>query len=122
MITCDCVDVKIGSYENQVALIPPRGLFKSQRPICIDVCLAREIQELWAKGIKTTGCCCGHNIQEGYIGVSFEFIETMKLMGYNVQINRCRPEDEDSFVPQSLRDGKVSIPACGTEAIPERKS
>ena len=34
----------------------------TQRPIvAVDVCIAGTIERLWAAGIRTRACCCGHN-------------------------------------------------------------
>jgi hypothetical protein len=63
--------------------------------------LLPEILNLWEKGVKTTGCCCGHDRKPPFIGVKEEYIDTMKSLGYNVQPNSCRPTDEDSFVPKT---------------------
>ncbi len=71
--------------------------------ISIDSCLVDEIKELWSKGIRTTGCCCGHNQIAPYIGVVDEDIPKMKEMGYKVAPNPCRPRSEDSFYPKSLK-------------------
>jgi hypothetical protein len=73
--------------------------------VSVDPCLAAEIIELWRLGIVTTGCCCGHNLGGRYlpfIGVREDFIPKMKELGYEVQYNDCRPNDEDSFVPKSV--------------------
>lgn len=68
----------------------------------IDKCLLPEILKLWEMGIKTTGCCCGHGHSEAaYIGVLPEYIPCMKELGYKVRFNKCRPGDEDSFVPKT---------------------
>ena len=81
-----------------------------RRPKCvsIDKCLLPEIIQLWEKGIRTTGCCCGHgNINMAYIGVRFEDIDKMKELGYKVYFNHHRPNDEDSFIPKTkLQYGK----------------
>lgn len=104
---CACVDVEIGSYDNQVELTPPLPLRRNTpdgevaRTVCVDACLAAEIQALWVLGIHTTGCCCGHNKARPFIGVAFEDIPAMKALGYVVQPNPCRPGDEDSFWPKS---------------------
>lgn len=74
---CQCEDVDIGGYQNQVELPTPEHMLKvgslgcyTFRPTtCIDRCLEPLIKELWAKGVVTTGCCCGHNLMDGYIGV-----------------------------------------------------
>lgn len=93
---CHCINIDIGSYRNQVELISPF----SESPICVDRCLEDEIQFLWELGIVTTGCCCGHNQVEAYIGVVPIDIDFMKLLGYQVKFNECRPNDEDSFTPK----------------------
>ncbi len=100
---CDCINVRIGSYDNQVILDKPIWSSK-EKGICVDRCLESEIKELWDKGIITTGCCCGHNVKPelAYIGVENEFIEKMKSMGYEVAYNPSRPNDEDSFTPKTL--------------------
>jgi len=98
------MDVDFGSYDNQVELPRPDHMkartdmpSSNQETICIDRCVSDEIQGLWDRGIRTTGCCCGHNKRAGYIGVIDEDIPAMKKIGYTVYPNDCRPGDEDSF-------------------------
>ena len=102
---------------NKKILYPPKNFItyniitdendKYKNEIQVDECLANEIEELWNKGIKTTGCCCGHGVAAPYIGVTEENIQRMKDLGYEVQFNSCRPEAEDSFVPKTeLNYGK----------------
>ena len=85
---CKCVNIKIGSYDNQVMLKRPEHMIgrtegsSNKKFICIDKCLSEEIQYLWKLGIRTTGCCCGHNIKEGYIGVIKEDRKIMEGLGY----------------------------------------
>lgn len=67
----------------------------------IDKCLLYEVYYLWTLGIKTTGCCCGHGYLKPYIGVYNEHIPTMLKLGYKVQYNSCRPNDNDVFCPKS---------------------
>lgn len=103
---CNCINVEFGSYDNQVELPRPVHMPSTSGvdTICVDKCLKDEILYLWSLGITTTGCCCGHNRGEQYpfIGVAFTDIQKMKELGYKVQPNPCRPEDEDSFVPKSI--------------------
>lgn len=89
---------------------PPQLAREDGRGICVDACLALEVSRLWAEGITTTGCCCGHAVQQGYIGVVDADIPRMKAMGYLVHHNPCRPGDEDSFVPKSLC---IASPSAG---------
>ena len=70
--------------------------------IGIDVCLFEEIQKLWDLKIRTTGCCCGHNERDPYIGVFSEDIPKMKELGYRVQFNPHRPYAQDTFYPVSI--------------------
>ena len=97
---CDCVNVEMGSYGNQVTLKAPS--WSGKDTICVDVCLKDEVLDLWRRGIKTTGCCCGHNKAPPYIGVYDDDIQKMKGMGYWVHFNPCRPGDEDAFIPKSV--------------------
>lgn len=102
---CECKNVKIGSYDNQRSTIMPNGIIMG-----IDRCIFEEIEYLWSLGIETTGCCCGHNIQEGYIGVIKKDIEIMKKSGYKTHINKQNLSDESNFVPKSHYDknGKLN--------------
>ena len=94
----------MGSYNNQITLKMPDGQLMG-----IDKCIAKEIQHLWSYGITTTGCCCGHNTQEGYIGVIDKDIEFMKKSGYKVHFNNSRLSAEDSFIPKShYENGKLN--------------
>jgi len=97
---CECKNIEIGSYKNQVTMKAPN--WSLHEFICVDRCLLNEIKYLWNIGIITTGCCCGHNKLQGYIGVEFKFIPKMKELGYKVAYNFCRPNDEDSFKPKSI--------------------
>ena len=99
MRMCNCKsNIVPQEYGNQVIVLPPF----SNRFLCIDRCLLNEVSLLWSLDIVTTGCCCGHNIAEPYIGVEFEYIDQMKSLGYTVNFNSSRPKDEDSFVPKSI--------------------
>lgn len=87
---------------SRVELFAPQQLARADgRGICVDACLALEVSHLWAAGVTTTGCCCGHGEQEGYIGVIDADIPRMKSFGYLVHQNPCRPGDQDSFIPKS---------------------
>ncbi|HEJ2170549.1 TPA: hypothetical protein ACKP5U_003289 [Pseudomonas aeruginosa] len=74
---CSCDGVEIGDYTNTVELpTPPHmlrigriGCLEFRETICVDKCIANAVQALWDLGIVTTGCCCGHNQADGYIGV-----------------------------------------------------
>lgn len=99
---CDCRNIDIGSYDNQVLLPRPQHM-KGRKEgssadfISVDACLKEEILALWSLGIRTTGCCCGHNKVEGYIGVIPEDVPKMQAIGYQVQYNPYRPEDISTF-------------------------
>ena len=104
---CNCVNVKIGSYDNQVVLQRPLHMKErtegTSNPftVCVDRCIAEEIKYLWSIKVITTGCCCGHNIQGGYIGVIEKEIEFMKKLGYKAHINKQDLRDEKNFIPKS---------------------
>jgi len=112
---CNCINVKMGSYDNQVELPRPKCMLgriegsSNPKTICIDKCIAEEIQYLWSWGVKTTGCCCGHNINEGYIGVIDKDIEFMKKSGYKVLFNKDKLSDERNFIPKSYfnKNGEI---------------
>jgi len=126
---CNCSNVEIGSYNNQTCVDIPSHmedyriyrLSNGLKPvICIDNCILEEIKHLWNLEIKTTGCCCGHNKLDGFIGVVNEDVSKMKQLGYEVRVNEIRPNDEDSFHPKSVNKVKKNcniIPLYGYEVF-----
>lgn len=105
---CNCKNIipqSVECYAQMIVLDAPAHMLNNgRRQICVDPCLSDEIQYLWSLEITTTGCCCGHNIDglPKFIGVSFSDIPKMKSLGYKVSFNRCRPDDEDSFIAKSV--------------------
>lgn len=95
-----CGHADLGTYTGQVILPAPDWLkHKWPTGIGIDVCLALEIQDLWRKGIRTTGHCCGHGSLPGYISVWPEYVEQMKALGY---VADAHPEGwDDHFSPKT---------------------
>ena len=49
-----------GGDQPEVVLPKPEWS-ERERGICVDACIADSIMMLWAHGIVTGGCCCGHN-------------------------------------------------------------
>lgn len=96
---CKCNNIEFGSYGNQIWVHAPAHMPK-ENGYCLDRCVAEEVMQLWMKGITTTGCCCGHNKSEGFIGVIDSDIKRMKELGYEVHFNQSRPNDDDSFKPK----------------------
>ena len=105
-MACNCINVEVGSYNNQIWVHSPAHMPKDNG-YCLDLCIAEEIMSLWRIGITTTGCCCGHSKSTGYIGVIDQDIPKMKSLGYSVQTNPLRPNDEDSFIPKFKPIDKV---------------
>ncbi len=111
---CQCHNVEIGTYNNQVILKAPDNIKifanspdrERKYTVGVDNCIAEEIKFLWDKGIRTTGCCCGHNKYLGYIGVVNKDIDKMLELGYVVQLNFCGLNNLhrlDSFTPKSVK-------------------
>ena len=72
--------------------------------ILVDECLANEIEDLWNKGIRTTGCCCGHGKFLGFINVNENDREKMEQLGYQYYIfdeNFGGEKRKDTFIPKS---------------------
>ncbi len=59
---CDCHS-NAGAFEG--GKTPPAARaapsWSTKRFIAVDACIADVIYMLWANGIVTGGCCCGHN-------------------------------------------------------------
>ena len=100
---CKCVNIKFGTYERKTGMVAPwvdeRGFPKL---VYIDTCLVQEIAELWAKGIRTIECCCGHNSAMGYIAVEERDVDKMVALGYTVAPQaECHDEHfENIFLPK----------------------
>ncbi len=119
---CKCKHTESGVYENQVVLdFPPHMLehYKEsgKTNINVDACIADEIKDLWAHGIRTTGCCCGHNWKFPYIGVVPDDIAKMKALGYKPQYNPWRPPNEDTFFPKVYYPYHNECGKCGDDFV-----
>ena len=103
---CNCINVEIGSYSNQEIVERPSFLkgvnLNESDKIGIDKCLLEEIKYLWSQEIRTTGCCCGHNKVQPYIGVIQVDIQKMIDLGYKVKKNSMYPKSRSSFYPKSV--------------------
>lgn len=103
---CTCENVDFGSYGNQVELTPPQDInimsWDGQRKntVCVDACLAKEIQYLWSKGVMTSGCCCGHKKEAPYIGVFPESESKMLDLGYEFY-EWSTPGRTDTYKPKT---------------------
>lgn len=75
---CNCKNIEVGSYDNQVVL----KNWWNGKSVCVDKCLVEEIKYLWENKIITTGCCCGHNVHRGYINVRKEDHNKMISLKY----------------------------------------
>lgn len=100
---CDCPQDHEGS--NTTSLSAPswsRTMLGDPKPvISVDSCLADEIINLWEEGVKTNGCCCGHNVLEGFIGVSDSSVDKMLDLGY--EMIRIKGYPIGHFYPKSLK-------------------
>lgn len=91
-------------------LTPPKNLIKEnctdeyKTSIQVDDCISEEIKDLWSKGIKTTGCCCGHGMNLGFIQVTDDCIKDMEKLEYIHYVYRSEyggKERKDAFIPKS---------------------
>lgn len=91
-------------------LHPPENFIKYncsdeyKESIQVDECIADEIEELWNKGIKTMGCCCGHGLELGFIQVANDSILKMEKLGYQHYIYTDEfggVERKDAFIPKT---------------------
>lgn len=96
----------------KISILPPKNFIKYnttneyKKIIQIDFCLKQEIQYLWNQGIRTTGCCCGHGRNLGFIQVLDEDINAMYDLGYQNYIYEDDfggVERKDTFIPKSTR-------------------
>ena len=64
MCNCRSISWNIGTRPSIVMTHPPTGA-----QVSIDPCIAHVIPHLWAHGIFTGGCCCGHNRRGPWVGL-----------------------------------------------------
>ena len=74
---------EMGTYAHSIPTITPEG-----KLVDIDRCIHKEILDLWAKGIKTGGCCCGHGYLVAMVNVYEEDMQKMTDMDYIGGFNR----------------------------------
>lgn len=88
---CACAGVEVGSHLAAVPVEIPDHMADYRKArvsdglsplICIDACALPEIRQLWSKGIRTYGSCCGHNQHPSMVNVHEEDSAKMDAMGY----------------------------------------
>ena len=64
-MTCNCISHNArdwGGSDPEVVLPYKKYFPHSERDtVCVDACIAVTMERLWAAGVKTGACCCGHN-------------------------------------------------------------
>lgn len=75
---CSCeLHQQVGEHNNTIEVPTPDhmlsignvGCYEFRPTLCIDRCMFAAISALWERKVITTGCCCGHNQVNGYIGI-----------------------------------------------------
>lgn len=109
---CRCVDVEMGSFDNQVMLgfYPVMESYRKSRVlqglggvgICVDRCIVDQVVELWEAGVKTYGSCCGHNKVQGMINVSPDDYEKAIALGFLPYVFPADPARKDTVKTKSL--------------------
>jgi hypothetical protein len=63
----------------------PAPAWHNRPTICVDACISKAIEMLWANGVVTCGCCCGHNRDAPSVVIeSYEDVEkTKRLLNSN---------------------------------------
>ena len=108
-----CKDVEFGTYECSYNIkVPYLCKFSwedeseyREKYVNIDKCLMRDILEIWEAGIKTTGCCCGHERSKPFISVVEGYESKMKAIGYEQYESFDEAEKSHShlyFKPKSI--------------------
>ena len=81
--------------------------------VSVDEELVDEIKHLWFLGIRTTGCCSGHGIRDGYIGVIDEDIDRMFELGYKHRPNELDFNYTNNNIHRKNNDDKtVEVYIC----------
>lgn len=97
-----------GTHAGNVNLVAPDWLKESYpNGVCIDVCIALEITNLWNAGVKTLNSCCGHGATAASIVVADESINEMIELGYQLDPNY--PNRSDIFLAKTNLDAITSM-------------
>lgn len=70
MTTCNCRShskPEWGGTRPEI-IMPYQVYFPDAQPVSIDECIAPEMLALWREGVRTIGCCCGHNGNAPFAG------------------------------------------------------
>ena len=61
--------------------------------VCTDECIVPQIQALWAAGVETLGCCCGHGKRECDVILTGSFDPTDVSEAYDILKKTDRSAD-----------------------------
>ena len=119
IVMCDCKGIETGSYDNTILL----GYHETMREyrdnrknsglpengICVDRCLMDEVMSLWDAGIRTYGCCCGHNKVDAYINVDEADFDKAIRLGWIKYTFENDHDRRDTIIPKSIagRDSAI---------------
>ena len=109
---CNCIDVEIGSFDNQLLLgyYPVMRQYRDNRVkaglsgdgIPVDTCIVDQVVELWKTGVRTYGCCCGHNKLPGFINVDPEDFTKALALGYEPYEFPDDPSRQDTVLTKPV--------------------
>jgi len=74
----------------------------------IDECLVPALTALWAAGIKTSGCCCGHGTGSGVIGLITNYDRGGKHLSEAVPYNLVDVVERRRHENQAYERGRHS--------------
>jgi len=110
---CECIHASMATYENTIILgyYPVMREYRANRAkaglpengITVDRCLANEIIELWEAGVRTFGCCCGHNRSQAFINVGEEDFQKALALGYEKYVFPNDISREGTVIPKSVK-------------------
>jgi hypothetical protein len=80
--------------------------------LVIDSCLVLALRALWAAGVKTTTCCCGHGTGSGVIGILTDYnrggIRITEAPPYSIiEVVERRRHENDAY-QRGRHDGLVA--------------
>ena len=113
---CNCVDIHVGTFENQTLLgyYPIMRKYRDNRVaaglsgdgIPVDICIVDQVIELWKGGVRTYGCCCGHNKVDPFINVDPDDFQKALELGFEPYEYPYDLERLDTVKPRTI--GKES--------------
>ena len=84
-----------------------------ERCFAIDRCIAPAVKAVWAAGIKTTGCCCGHGDGGGVVSIATERVDGIEPGSKTIHVRESLWRAKDEQIADLERQVAELTEQCG---------